>query len=74
MLHDFTIQNTIYNYDFIILFKHWNVIQSHTLSHRKWMMSNHGIHLVSIDSHDTDPCNINICQPKFPQVHIYCHW
>ena len=34
------------------------------------MMSNHGIHSVSIDSHDTDPCNINICQHKFPQVHM----
>jgi hypothetical protein len=22
------------------------------------MMSNHGIYSVSIDSHDTDPCNI----------------
>jgi len=30
-------------------------------------MSNHGIYSVSID---TDPCNINICQHKFPQVHM----
>jgi len=71
MLHYFTIQITIHNYDFIILFKHWNVIQSHTLSHRKWMMSNHGIHSVSIDEVMIQILVIlNICYHRFPQVHV----